>query len=430
MPDLDPNGTDGVLDDGDWTVAYACTAPRLEYPFEDKGDSFTFIVRQRFQQAASSFIKMADLTPHPVYPSALLVEEGPQQNLGGGKIEWERVWACVPITRTEHESFVYPFQTLVVASTNDNGAVSSTGTLGTLALTVASTVTYQYDIAANIVANLPLSIAPRVYEVATNDFVKLGTGSLYLSGAFVCSHDDQILAENDTYGDWKGLILCRKRRQIAGPTPAFWGTSLNLSANAAPTTTGTGSGGGGGGTGTPVTSKVPVNFAVSPTSVLPGSTTTLTLTNLETAYPWDTIVEPTFSTTVGSVGEQGVTGPNSATVAYTAPSTPGQCVLTAIAESGIPWGIAGLTVLTVPLFTVSPASVLANSITPITLTGNGTSWAAGETFSAAAGTISQVVVNTDQQTATATYTAPAVLGPVNLTTTRDPSAGSLAVTLF
>ena len=427
MPSL-TSSTPGVYDDGDWSSALESSAPVLEWPFEDKGDSFTFIVRQRFTQTASSFIKMADLTPHPVYPSALLVEEGPQQDLGAGKIEWERVWACIPITRTEHESFVYPFQTLVVASTNDNGAVSSTGTLSTLALTVASTVTYQYDIAANIVANLPLSIAPRVYEVATNDFVKLGTGSLYLSGAFVCSHDDQILAENDTYADWKGLILCSKRRQIAGPTPAFWGTDLNLSANAA--TTGTGSGGGDGGTGTPVTSTVPVNFAVSPTSVLPGSTTTLTLTNLSPDYPWDTVVKPTFSATVGSVGEQGVTGPNSATVAYTAPATPGQCVLTATAESGLPWGIAGLTVLTVPTFSASPTSVLANSTTPITLTGNGTSWTAGEPFAVSAGTLSQVVVDTDQQTATAIYTAPAVLGPVNLTTTRDPSAGSLAVTLF
>ena len=430
MPDFNIS-TPGVYDDGDWSSALESSAPVLEWPFEDKGDSFTFIVRQRFTQAAASFSKMADLTPHPLYPSALLVEEGPQQDLGGGKIEWERVWACVPITRTEHESFVYPFQTLVVASTNDNGAVSSTGTLSTLALTVASTVTYDYDIAANIVTDLPLSIAPRVYQVATNDFVKLGTGSLYLSGAFVCSHDNQILAENDTYGDWKGLILCRKRRQIAGPTPAFWGTSLNLTANAAPTTSTGTSGGSGGGVGTIIGSgAVPVNFTVSPASVLPGSSTTLTLISLNTEDTWEADIKPTFSPSLGAISGMKLTGPNSATVVYAAPSTPGQCVLTALAGGALPWGIAGLTVLTVPTFGVTPANVLANSTTPITLTGSGTSWTAGEPFAVSAGTLSGVVVDPDQQTATAIYTAPAVLGAVNLTTTRDASAGSLAVTLF
>lgn len=81
---------------GDFTVATACTLPVFEKPFADQGVNIDYLLHQDFIQNLNDYTPLALDTPHPDFADFILVSEGPQTDLNGGKIRWTRTYAKVP----------------------------------------------------------------------------------------------------------------------------------------------------------------------------------------------------------------------------------------------------------------------------------------------------------------------------------------------
>ena len=88
-----------IVYDGDFTTASAVRAPVYSSPLPHTNERL--ILRQEFEQLASSFSPEALNTAHPDASSFKLVEESDGEAIGGGLIRWTRTYAKVPSTWSE-----------------------------------------------------------------------------------------------------------------------------------------------------------------------------------------------------------------------------------------------------------------------------------------------------------------------------------------
>lgn len=91
--------------DGTFTTATLHGAFRRSFPIA--GDTTAQIIEQDFQIAYGSFAALALSTAHPTVATAYLVGESPQQDLGGGIVQWTRTYATIPANRDEFSTFSY-----------------------------------------------------------------------------------------------------------------------------------------------------------------------------------------------------------------------------------------------------------------------------------------------------------------------------------
>ena len=97
-------------------------------------------------------------------------------------------------------------------------------------------------------------------------------------------------------------------------------------------------------------------------------------------------------------------------------------------SASLPTRVSGLA-LASSSFSVSPSSVVQSTTgNTLTLTGSGTSWTSGTTFSVTGGTVTGTSVNAGTQVATLTYTAPSSAGTVTVSDSTDIATASLTVT--
>lgn len=68
-----------------------------------------YILTQPFMQLLSAFTELNLNTAHPTYTDYLLVEESPREDLGGGLVKWNRIFAKVPAQHVEMETIPYNF---------------------------------------------------------------------------------------------------------------------------------------------------------------------------------------------------------------------------------------------------------------------------------------------------------------------------------
>ena len=121
--------------DGTFTTAAVQGGPSRRHPIER--DTTAFLEVQRMIQTKSDFARLALNTAHPTIANCYLVEETDPINIGGGLIEWERIYANVPADRNEYESYLYTFVPIIRATGGD-------GTRGAFTLKVTSRVEYKY----------------------------------------------------------------------------------------------------------------------------------------------------------------------------------------------------------------------------------------------------------------------------------------------
>lgn len=108
---FDLDSTAGRYRDGDYTVAAPC-GPLLSEPdpqFVKEGDNGKYVFRQPYCQLAYLW-EPQPLDSFGPYGSVLVAETVPRP-IGCGIVEWERIWAIVPRTRTVLEDLVYNYQT-------------------------------------------------------------------------------------------------------------------------------------------------------------------------------------------------------------------------------------------------------------------------------------------------------------------------------
>jgi hypothetical protein len=98
------------------------------------GDQQSLILRQSFWIEQKSFARTPLDTPHPDRPGFYLVEETEPRHIGGGILEWERVWANIPASREVGESYAFTvpgietlgeFAALGVSSATSGGGVTT-----------------------------------------------------------------------------------------------------------------------------------------------------------------------------------------------------------------------------------------------------------------------------------------------------------------
>ena len=75
-----------------------------ERPFKDVTQEL--VVRQKYIQQTGTYTPLALDTPHPLYPDAYLVDEGPREGVGGF-YKWERTYARIPPARTMSEGYAW-----------------------------------------------------------------------------------------------------------------------------------------------------------------------------------------------------------------------------------------------------------------------------------------------------------------------------------
>src|SRR2546430_2187633 len=105
----DHNSGSGGYDD--LTAAKPCGDYRYEYPITDELSAV--VVRQRWSQLRANFSKQAMGTGGPSIAgigALYIIDEDSFADLGGGFMEWDRVWATIPNDYNESVTVTKNFQ--------------------------------------------------------------------------------------------------------------------------------------------------------------------------------------------------------------------------------------------------------------------------------------------------------------------------------
>jgi hypothetical protein len=89
------------------TGAQAVGIPKFAQPFS--GDNTSYVLTQEWECLAENFSPLALNTAHPDYPTFLLANESPLQDLGNACVRWTRTYALVPNTRNDGSTITYNF---------------------------------------------------------------------------------------------------------------------------------------------------------------------------------------------------------------------------------------------------------------------------------------------------------------------------------
>lgn len=162
--------------DGTFTTATLHGPYRRSLPIV--GDTTAQIIEQDFQIAYGSFSALALDTAHATVTSAYLVSETPPSEVGGGILQWTRVYATVPATRSDYESFSYRFPGYLGTLNPPYNQYYGDDPEGRdpLVLTVSSRIEYKYALCATgqtyttpTAFYNALGVSAQVYSINTND---------------------------------------------------------------------------------------------------------------------------------------------------------------------------------------------------------------------------------------------------------------------
>lgn len=162
--------------DGTFTTATLHGAYRQSFPIP--GDITAIVVEQDFQIAYGSFAALALNTPHATIATAYLVGESPLADLGGGIVQWTRIYATKPATRSEPGTFSCRFPGYLGIGNPPYNQYYAADPVGRdpQVLTVPSRIEYKYALIAASGGDYTTAAAfyaaqgqtAQVYSVSTN----------------------------------------------------------------------------------------------------------------------------------------------------------------------------------------------------------------------------------------------------------------------
>ena len=190
MPTLAP-----IYVSNDFTVAAAVNKPEFSMPFE--GVNTNYLMTQDFMMFLANFSALPLNTAHPEYPAFLLVNEGPQKDMGGGVIKWTRTYALLPAPRNDFTSLAYSFIGFYGA-TASLAAAATFPVIGRArpTLTVACRVQYDYFLwvdsntikdstGANVFTGTPGTATPDNIPVIFGQRYYTPKGTVPVPGSFI-----------------------------------------------------------------------------------------------------------------------------------------------------------------------------------------------------------------------------------------------------
>jgi hypothetical protein len=137
--------------DGDFTAPVAVSLPVFSSPIRSTTAEYVFsqewmVFRRNFKPTPLN-TKHPSAGDDPDYSAYVLVSEGPRQDIGGGIVKWQRIYAIKPASHDEYESYAYPFIGFIGSLINNNLAsgpsVTATGR-GRITHLVTSRVQHDY----------------------------------------------------------------------------------------------------------------------------------------------------------------------------------------------------------------------------------------------------------------------------------------------
>lgn len=144
-----------------FNVAVTSSLPVWENPIPALNEKTVF--RQTFVQTAASYAPLALDTVYPAAgsygvpssPTYYLVAEDNQTDLGGGMMQWDRVYARIPTSWSEGEEYAYTFPAFISSASAGSDititSITSSGTNYSISSTLAFTSGDQVHVAVSYV---------------------------------------------------------------------------------------------------------------------------------------------------------------------------------------------------------------------------------------------------------------------------------------
>jgi hypothetical protein len=218
-----------IFASGDHSTAQACDLPIFRERFP--GVNIDYVFTQDFIQALADYIPLELNTAHPDYAQFILVEEGAQTDLGGGRVKWQRKYAKVPATHSQPQTMNYNF--IGYFGTSGINVPTAVGRLR-LQYTVAARVQYDYFLLDKASGNITDASGAVVYDGPDGTLPPLDRVPILLPqeyyGASVYSVQNKIVIDEIAYSQ---NALAPAVPQILYPTPD--GTSARPPLDAYPT---------------------------------------------------------------------------------------------------------------------------------------------------------------------------------------------------
>ncbi len=184
------------------------TNPKQHGAWVTEVDETVQSIRYRaiYRQFAVQFRRQPFGLVCPINRSATLVDETNPRPVGGGIVEWERIFAPVPPSRDEYESFVMAYQI--------EQSVDGKNTIGEIAIPVTSRTHYDYFYVPSGLYSKPSNI-PKLEAYKLIQYVP---DVIIQRGANPGPGASEMLAEDSQVTRWMGNIYQRKERYVPVPT--------------------------------------------------------------------------------------------------------------------------------------------------------------------------------------------------------------------
>ena len=170
------------------------------------GVATNYVLTQPFAQKLDDFVALALNTPHPDYPSYLLVEESDKQYVAGGEIRWNRKYAQIPAQHIEFGTYSYSFIGFLGRYLFTNGLL--TGPAHRERFQASSLCKVQYDYflvaSANDLLNIPIVQESRYYW--GNKDAGGNITATNLQTDYLFPHDGYAEATVPTQDDYEAMI--------------------------------------------------------------------------------------------------------------------------------------------------------------------------------------------------------------------------------
>jgi len=188
------------------------TGPKVfGYDSDVQAEFFT----QNFMQNATDYVPLPwNTTSIEDGVTFYLVEESAPEDVGGGMVQWRRLYYQLPPERSEYENSVYNYTVVYLFDTDTSGWVGFPES-ASFPLQVAQRVDYKFYATDDPEADIPTNKGWKIFKIG-NVICTQGTDPV--SGTPpTLTVTSPYLGEDSEVTRWKGNIWMRKQRWVPYP---------------------------------------------------------------------------------------------------------------------------------------------------------------------------------------------------------------------
>lgn len=192
-----------IIDDGSSLIARQHGPTEWEFPFAHEGDPSAWVATMTMRQDERTFRPLAPMSRiNTVRGIGYLVSPEDTISIGQGRVEWKRIVANVPATRTVPGGLA----TLNIQFVKSEIGPPVTHSVEDVAIPTATRLTYEYSLTEFRVIQAPRTI---VYAFGLQK-VDIGKDRAYYAG-------QPILVQDSEQSLYRGLIYCRMTQRARYP---------------------------------------------------------------------------------------------------------------------------------------------------------------------------------------------------------------------